>query len=322
MTHLRTDDIHRTVDWPTLLPRLGIDVALKKRNRPCPACGGKDRFTFDNRKGCGDFFCRHCGAGTGFDLLMRVHGWTFTKARQEVIKAAGLAASGAAQAHRISPPITHDDGPATPSKRQRSIVASSCAVIDCPDAVAYLTSRGLWPLAHGTALRGHVGIDYFDDDGQKIGKFAALVAPLTNINGELVTLHVTYLDNGQKLARDEPRKLLGKHNGQTGCAVRLMPAGETLGITEGIETAISAAIIDNVPVWAALNANLLSKFEPPKGVTTLRIYADRDVTGLLATCRLMERLQGRVRLEVQVPKASHKDFNDQLTATLTTRRLP
>lgn len=322
MTHLRTDDIHRTVDWSTLLPRLGIDVALKKPNRPCPACGGRDRFTFDNRKGRGDFVCRHCGAGTGFDLLMRVHGWTFTEARQEVIKAAGLSASAAAQAHRISPPITQDEAPATPSKRQRSVVASSCAAINCPDVVAYLMSRGLWPLAQGTVLRGHVGIDYFDHDGQKIGKFAALVAPLTNINGELVTLHVTYLNDGQKLARYKPRKLLGKHNGQTGCAVRLMPAGETLGIAEGIETALSAAIIDKVPVWAALNANLLSKFEPPEGVTTLRIYADRDVTGLLAACQLMERLQGRIHLELRVPQVQYKDFNDQLTATLTTRRIP
>ena len=39
----------------------------------------------------------------------------------------------------------------------------------------------------------------------------------------------------------------------TGAAVRLMPHEEMLGIAEGIETALSASILFNVPVWAALD---------------------------------------------------------------------
>jgi putative DNA primase/helicase len=91
-----------------------------------------------------------------------------------------------------------------------------------------------------------------------------------------------------------------------------MPASEILGIAEGIETALSASILDAIPVWAALNTSLLSKFEPPPGVLRLRIYADRDEPGLAAATHLMERLQGRVALEIRIPSAPHKDWNDVL----------
>jgi putative DNA primase/helicase len=139
-----------------------------------------------------------------------------------------------------------------------------------------------------------------------------LVAEVRDMAGEPVTLHVTYLQNGNKIAADDSRKLLSPCTGREGCAVRLMPPGEVLGIAEGIETALSAAALDGVPVWAALNTSLLAKFVPPAGVTTLRIYADRDAPGLEAAGRLMERLQGQVHLELRLPPAPHKDFNDQL----------
>jgi putative DNA primase/helicase len=145
------------------------------------------------------------------------------------------------------------------------------------------------------------------------------VADVTDSAGELVTVHVTYLEGGQKIEARAPRKLLGGLTGHDSCAVRLMPAGEVLGVAEGIETALSAAAIDGVPVWAALNATLLGKFDPPPGVKTLRIYADRDEAGLEAALRLTERLQGRVRFEVCTPRAQHKDFNDQLTSKGTRR---
>jgi putative DNA primase/helicase len=58
-----------------------------------------------------------------------------------------------------------------------------------------------------------------------------------------------------------------------------MPATDVLGLAEGIETALSAAVLDGIPVWAATNAGMLTRFEPPPGVTTLRVYGDRDNAG-------------------------------------------
>nr|WP_238987348.1 primase-helicase zinc-binding domain-containing protein [Cupriavidus taiwanensis] len=31
---------------------------------PCPLCGGHDRFTYDNKRGRGDWVCRKCNAGS------------------------------------------------------------------------------------------------------------------------------------------------------------------------------------------------------------------------------------------------------------------
>ncbi len=59
--------------WPMVLSQLGIDVPRSPRQHaPCPACGGKDRFRFDD-KGRGSFFCNQCGAGDGLDLIQKVN---------------------------------------------------------------------------------------------------------------------------------------------------------------------------------------------------------------------------------------------------------
>ena len=169
----------------------------------------------------------------------------------------------------------------------------------------------MWPLPEGCTLRAHATVEYWDK-GRRIGRFPALLADICDVAGALVTLHVTYLQGGRKLTGHEPRKQLSAVAGRSGCAVRLMPAGEELGVAEGIETALAAHRLHDVSVWAALNTALLARFEPPPAVRTLLLFADRDAPGLEAAARLMERLQGRVRLEMRIPKTPAKDWNDVL----------
>ena len=77
--------------WPALLEQLGVPAAaLVNKHGPCPACGGRDRFRFDNRHQRGDFYCNGCGAGSGYDLLMRVRGCDFRTALRLVAEAAGV----------------------------------------------------------------------------------------------------------------------------------------------------------------------------------------------------------------------------------------
>jgi putative DNA primase/helicase len=322
---LRAHDIHAAIGagWPAVLVQLGIaDNSLRlKKSGPCPACGGRDRFTFDNRRGRGDFICRGCGAGDGFALLQRVHGWTFSEARKRVLQAAGLAdrAAGAylERAPAASPPTFAKAGP---PQRVLRLLKGSCAPVDCADAVTYLESRCVWPLRAGCTLRAHPSVEYFHQ-GERVGRYPALVAGIVDEAGELVTAHVTYLHNGGKLALLDPRKVLSPLQGRPGCAVRLLPLdGEAIGVAEGIETALSAsALHDHVPTWAALNTTLLERFEPPHEVRRLIVFADRDAPGLEAAARLMERLQGNVRVELRVPGAPHKDWNDVARAHLSPR---
>lgn len=203
-------------------------------------------------------------------------------------------------------------------ERARTIARTACAVDLVPDAVAYLGSRHLWPLPPGCGLKAHAGAEYWhwDDDGRprKIGHFPALVAEVRDREGALVTVHVTYLHEGRKLAPYEPRKILSGTSGHTGCACRLLPiGGPELGMAEGIETALAAQRLHGGPVWAALNAGLLAAFVPPQGVERLVIYADADAPGLKAAWALRDRLPG-VPMELRAPPAGCKDWADALGA--------
>lgn len=58
--------------WPVLLQWLGITVPQNNRHGACPACGGTDRFRFDDKEGRGTWFCNNCGHGDGLDLIKQV----------------------------------------------------------------------------------------------------------------------------------------------------------------------------------------------------------------------------------------------------------
>jgi putative DNA primase/helicase len=75
--------------WPDLLAQLGglTPEQLTNKHQPCPLCGGKDRYRFDDQDGSGSWFCNQCGGkdqsgggGTGMDLLMRMKHWSFKEA--------------------------------------------------------------------------------------------------------------------------------------------------------------------------------------------------------------------------------------------------
>jgi len=317
---IRADEIHARLgsSWPQILVQLGIpEASLRNKHGPCPACGGKDRFRFDNKRGRGDFICNQCGAGDGFKLLERTFGWTFSMARRQVIAAAGLESGTEFDRSRLPAPAVARFEPsrnpdvAQPPARIHRLRRDRCAIENCDDAVDYLASRYLWPLPTGCTLRAHATVEYWDGD-TRVGRYPALVADVLDTAGELVTVHTTYLQAGKKLAGYEPRKIWSPMIGRHGCAVQLMPAADVIGIAEGIETALSAALLDDVPVWAALNTSLLARFEPPANVTRLRVYGDRDEAGLSAALKLLERLQGRIRVEIRTAPAPAKDWNDVL----------
>lgn len=208
--------------------------------------------------------------------------------------------------------------PAGLPERARTIARTACAVELVQDAVAYLANRHLWPLPPGRGLKAHAGTEYWhrDDDGRPrmIGHFPALVAEVRDREGALVTVHVTYLHEGRKLAPHEPRKIMSATSGHVGCACRLLPIdGPELGIAEGIETALAAHRLHGGPVWAALNAGMLAAFVPPAGVERLVVYADADVPGFKAAWELRDRLPG-VPVELRIPPRGCKDWADVLAA--------
>lgn len=318
--------------WRSILSALGIEVpASAHKHGSCPGCGGRDRFRFDDKQGRGTFICSAGGgdpiAGDGFHLLQHVRGWRFIEAARAVAEVLGidprqrdeLVPTQAEQINRHRVRLTRMlmDEQAEAEKLDRAKKAIE-AVLQCckpvaqvPAIWAYLTqTRGI-PEKYVTAaqdLLAHPGLEYFykpsrEERSTSLGTYPALIGVCRSQSGEIIALHRTYMNqHGQKLALKDPRR-----DGETLPARKLMtpiddrhyaiglfhPLNGRLGVSEGIETALSAAILNDLPCHSAIDSGKLVHYAPPPGVHTLFIFADDDPSGRHGA----ESLQMRLKIE-------------------------
>lgn len=287
--------------WKGILQALGVEGRyLTGKHCPCPMCGGKDRFRFDNQGGNGGFICGQCGAGNGFDMLKRLHGWDFAKAAREIDRICGNLPREARTAH-----IEAADRVGMLNR-----LWLSAERIDGQNmGYRYLAGRCELPRSMPKCLRFAPRCPAPD----RIVR-PALLALVTDRAGKAVNIHRTFLAGDCKAAIETPRAMMPGEV-PAGSAVRLFPVhGERLGVAEGIETAFAAAARFGVSVWAALNAGLLSKWEPPESVREVFVFGDCDAnfTGQAAAYRLAHRLTAQRGLAVQVhiPEATGTDWAD------------
>lgn len=297
--------------WQQILPQLGVAAAhLSGRHGPCPVCGGTDRFRFDDKAGKGTWFCNHCGAGDGIGLLMRTHRWTYQEAARSLqVALEGFSAprQPASRAQRPAPK-------GNPQSYIESILSECCPLSDGDAVSAYLRGRGLHVMPE--TLLCHPRLAYFHD-GRRTSSFPTLVARVEGPGGDLRSLHRTYTQNARKADVPVPRKFTPPITKISGAAARLFPCAEHIGVAEGIETAIAAYELFDLPVWAALNATLLEEFQPPPGVRHVTVFGDNDRNhvGQIAANRLAHRLEQEGRLvEVRIPGTEGWDFLDVLNA--------
>ena len=295
--------------WPSILRAIGLpEKALRNKHGPCPMCGGKDRFRFDDIGGNGTFICSQCGAGKGTQLVMLFLGLPFKEAVRKIEEHIG-------------------DAPVMPSsqgqrKSEDTIRETMTAMWKRAKPIAYDDLAGEY-------LFGRTGLtlypptlrfcadERYTEDGQKPQWFPAMIARVdpsdaARAAGEHAAIHRTYLSiGGGKAEVSSPRKMMGSM--PTGAAVRLAEHGEVLGIAEGIETALSASALFGVPVWSALTADLLQAWEPPANVSTVWIFGDNDqsFTGQAAAYGLARRLKARkLNVTVELPQRTGVDWND------------
>ena len=280
--------------WRSILTVLGMDErALSGRHCPCPMCGGRDRFRFDDKDGRGTFYCSGCGAGDGVALAMGITGLSFRDVAAEVERIAGTVRPTQAKAER-----TDDDK----LNALRRAFKESSPIQREDEAYRYLAGRGLRLHDLPESIRTHPGMAYLDD-GKMLGTLPAMLATVTDATGRAVSMHRTYVEDGQKAAVPAPRKMM-QGLPLAGAAIRLTPVSRSLGMAEGIETALAAAELFEVPTWSCISTSGIESFEPPAGVGHVIIFADNDANfaGQAAAYRAAHRLALRsIEAEVVIP---------------------
>ena len=295
--------------WRGILMGLGFDrKLLSGKHGACPICDkGIDRFRWDDREGRGTYICSTCGAGNGVDLVMNWKHVDFVEAKRMIEGQIGTAPLDAPRAVR-------DDAAA---KRAMTALWTRARPLDGQDVASrYLRARGLALAALPPSLKVVDDLPYSDGDREP-KSYPAMLAKFVAPDDKSAILHRTYLaEPGVKAPVETVRKMMAGLV-PAGGAVRLSAAEETMGVAEGIETAMSAAEIWDVPVWAALNSGALTKFKPPKIAKHIIIFADSDSSfgGQNAGFALAYRLKTEgFNVEVRTPMftdtGEKSDWND------------
>ncbi|MGB5833228.1 MAG: toprim domain-containing protein [Thiohalocapsa sp.] len=338
MQAIESADIRQAVrrtGWLMVLDALASDAlapALRRPGRhvPCPVHGdgrntgrGDGFRLFPDVDRTGGGICATCGAyPDGLALLQWLFGWSFPQTLAQVASALGLTATSPkafVPAHARTDRtrmVAHD-----PAQARRSLRRTWCESLEPIHLRAAplrrnLAGRGLdAAVLNPRIVRFHPQLAYWDRDADDrplcLGRFPAMLALVSDVDGRPVTLHRTYLraDGSGKALVPSSKKLMA-HPGTTpltGAAIRLFPVDAAtnamLGIAEGIETALAVQAMTGMPVWACVSATLLQSFRPPADITRLAIWADKDRSGVGANAAgvLRERLGDALDVRVQLP---------------------
>lgn len=284
----------------------------------CPLCGEKGKFRIDDKDGNGTFICK-CTSGNGFKLLELTQGKSFAVLADEIDKFLG----------NTRQPEDHQPARSdVAAERERFIRCySAMPVLKDTTAAQYLQGRGIFTLP-ADCIR-------FCDAQPVKGRskiYQAMWALATDAKGQPCYMHRTYLDGAHKadVAVVKRKKSLQEENylqHAKSVAIRMFPVDSTLGIAEGIETALSCKQVYGINTWAAMDAGGMEKFIAPRGVKTLVIFADYDIrsaTGHDAAFRCARsNLNSNNDVErIRVLWCDSGDFNDLIRDGCEVRELP
>jgi putative DNA primase/helicase len=295
--------------WTEILEHYGLPPITGKNHYKgeCPVCGARSKFRIDDRGGAGTWICV-CGSGDGMKLLSLTQtGKTFSALCAEVDQLIG----NDYRREKISA------NSSAAKLRQRAISKfAKLLPLRGTNGEGYLRQRGINKLP-SEAIR-------FCEKQRHAGRiYHALYALATDDKGELCYLHRTLLEGDRKAPLGESakrQKSLQEDNyleHARSVAIRMFPVSSTLGIAEGIETALSCYQIYGVNTWAVMNSNFMKKFRVPAGVKHLIVFADMDkhsATGQAAAfeCAHANLLAKNDLVKVSVRWPDNSDFNDML----------
>lgn len=289
--------------WDGILTELIGESAVTRKHGPCPICGGRDRYRYDNKRNDGDWYCNVCGPGDGFRLLSESLGISFAEA-----------------ARRVDAVVNNvEEKPFKPvidTEKRRRRLNELWAEAKSPEVVTnYLISRGIKPdiIQDVQDLRGHECLPFFDGK-KKVGEYPAMLALIRNNKGEPVSIHRTYIPPEHTYEKDR-KKIMPPLQKIVGGAVRLAEPGHALAFAEGIETALSMCQVSGVPCWATISAHGMENIESiPRHVKKILVCADHDdsFVGQRAafTMASTAKRKWKIQVEVWMPSEAASDMND------------
>jgi putative DNA primase/helicase len=306
---------HARNNWIGILAGFGLGDFLKRGHGPCPLCGGRDRYRFDDKNGDGTWFCNQCGAGDGIALLSR---WLRRPSLEIVREILGVP-----MAYDYRASSAQDRKVILTEKRREGIertwTQTERILLGTPPWLYLTRTRGLSLRLLRLVpndLRYHPNLEYWNE-GQLVGTFPAMVAAVRTLDGTLVSIHRTYLDDwGKKAPVPQPKKLMPPiYDGATrGAAINLYEAQEQLGVAEGIETAIACHLETGMPVWSTVSASGMESIKLPSHLKEVVIFADNDANrrGEQAARKLSDRLvsDGTMRVKLLIPPITGTDWLD------------
>lgn len=297
--------------WPHVLADLHIDVPdSPRKHAPCPACGGADRFRFDDN-GRGSFICNQCGAGDGLDLIKRVNNCDTTEAAQ---LAAGVLGIDYRAAETDQKADSQKREQAEAERQYREQERQQKAAEDAAQRRDEFVSH--WERLAKTAAPGES--EYLKAKGLESLTFlilpnGSLLLPLVDESGAVVA--------GQTItAQGEKRLLKGSVKRGAFHIIQPLDFPETVILGEGLATALTCHLIqpDALTVAAIDAGNLLPIAEVMRRKypqARIVIAADNDYhtdkanTGELAAIKAAQAVSGWVTM----PPGEHKaDWNDYL----------
>lgn len=283
-----------------ILAHYGLPDITQNRHIDCPICAKKKKFRLHRRGDSVNWICV-CGSGGLFQLIELVVGLDFKTAANEIDKLIGNTQEPQAQQQK-------------PKANQEQQTFNRFSNIKKNDNLKeYLLSRGI-------RLIPRYGVKYssseWDNDEKR--SFGCMYSIATDESSKIAYTHKTYLEGSQKADIERQKKLFTVNENTGSCAIRMFDVADVLGVSEGIESGLSAAQIYKHPVWAVLNTSIMKKFRAPNGVKHLIVYADNDKNGagLAAAFECAHRnilANNEVeKVTVKWPEEQEKDFNDML----------
>jgi len=250
--------------WHEILDHYGLPeiTGNKHFNGPCPLCGKKKKFRIDNKSDMGTWICI-CGAGGGIELVVEKTGRDYSEICSEIDELIGNKSD--ANTEMIMLRNAHENKLKEFFKMQE---------IPNTPVEYYLKSRGI-NLLPTSSLR----FSQKEFSGYGSPEMPAMYGIATTNKNQIIYNHCTYLIGCEKARIEAPKKMFTVRQYSGSTAIKLFNSADKMGISEGIESALSAAQLYSIPVWSTINSGFMKKFRAPDDVVHLVIYADNDTNG-------------------------------------------